>query len=213
MKNITLTLRCEREMDCPKEVVMWNYYDHEHLTGTHYKYYSTARVLAEGNNWALAYRKMKMPFLPFTCSGIALQCIENNVMKTFHKDSIGFLLEMEVHFKDLPNDRSLITVIYNINTHPFLKLFEPIFKKLFKGWFHATWVEDEPMRLRRWRVHKLGFKDFCGINYINNKSSKPENLEIKKYEFKLPIPSFSNIKSIDGLNRSFMKSVELGYNE
>lgn len=211
MKNITLSLKCEREMDCPKEVVMWNYYDHEHLVGTHYKYYNKARVLAEKDNWALVYRKMKMPFLPFNCSGIALQFMEGNVMKTFHKDSIGFLLEMEVHFKDLPNDRSLITAIYKINTHPFFKLFEPIFKKLFRGWFNATWVEDEPMRLRRWKVHKLGFKDFNGIDYINKKLPKPENLQVKKYEFNPPIKSFSTINSIDGLERPFGESIEIGY--
>lgn len=27
-------------------------------------------------------------------------------------------------------------------------------------WFWATWEEDAPMRLRRWKVHKLGFKNF-----------------------------------------------------
>ena len=213
MNNVTLTLKCEGEMDCPKEVVMWNYYDHEHLVGTHYKYYNKARILAEKDSWALVYRKMKMPLLPFHCSGIALQLMENNVMKTFHKDSIGLLLEMEVHFKDLPNDRSHMTVIYNINVHPFLKIFEPIFQKLFDGWFHATWVEDAPMRLRRWKVHKLGFKDFHGIDYINKKLPKPEKIEVKKYEFKPPIKSFSAINTKDGLERPFDESVELGYND
>ncbi|OGI20836.1 MAG: hypothetical protein A3B68_09910 [Candidatus Melainabacteria bacterium RIFCSPHIGHO2_02_FULL_34_12] len=213
MKNVTLTLQCEREMDCPKEVVMWNYYDHEHLVGTHYKYYNSARVLAERDDWALVYRKMKMPILPFNCSGVALQFMENNVMKTFHKDSVGFLLEMEVHFKDLPNDKSLIKVIYKINTHPFFKILEPIFQKLFQRWFHATWVEDEPMRLRRWKVHKLGFKDFNGIDYINKKNSKPEKMEVKKYEFKPPIKSYSTINTKDGIERLFKESIEVGYND
>lgn len=213
MKSYTLTLKCKREMDCPKEIVMWNYYDHEHLVGTHYKYYNSARVLAERDDWALVYRKMKMPFLPFHCSGIALQFMDGNVMKTFHKDSIGFLLEMEVHFKDLPNNRSLMTVIYKINTHPVFKLFEPIFQKLFQGWFEATWREDAPMRLRRWKVHQLGFKDFSGIDYINKKLPKPEQMEIKKYEFNPPIKSFSSINTKDGLDRPFGNSVEIGYRE
>ena len=213
MKQFTLTLKCEGEMDCPKEVVMWNYYDHEHLIGTHYKYYKKARILAERDSWALVYRKMKMPLLPFNCSGIALQLMENNVMKTFHKDSVGFLLEMEVQFRDLPSDRSHMTVIYRINVHPIFKLFQPIFQKLFKSWFHATWVEDAPMRLRRWKVHNLGFKDFSGIDYINKKLPKPEKMEVSKYEFKPPIKTFSTINTIDGLERPFSESIELGYND
>ena len=213
MKDVTLTLKCEGEMDCPKEVVMWNYYDHEHLVGTHYKYYNKARVLSERDDWALVYRKMKMPFLPFNCSGIALQFMENNVMKTFHKDSVGFLLEMEVHFKDLPNNRSHMTVVYKINTHPVFKLLEPMFQKLFEGWFHATWVEDAPMRLRRWKVHQLVFKDFHGIDYVNKKLPKPERIEVKKYEFNPPIKSFSTINTNNGLERPFKESIELGYND
>ncbi len=53
MKSALLTAQFRAEMDCPKEVVMWNYYDHEHLVGTHYKYYNATRVLAERDDWSL----------------------------------------------------------------------------------------------------------------------------------------------------------------
>lgn len=213
MKNITLSLTCNREMDCPKEIVMWNYYDHEHLIGTHYKLYDRARVLAERDDWALVYRSKKMPFLPFYTGGLALQYMDGNTMKTFHQDSNGFLLEMEVKFEDLPNNRSLMTATYKINVHPFFKIFEPIFKMLFRKWFDATWDEDAPMRLRRWKVHQLGFKDFYGVDYINKKLPKPDNVEAKKYEFNPPIKTFLPIKSIEGLERPFASSVELGYKD
>ena len=213
MKNITLSLKCQREMDCPKEIVMWNYYDHEHLIGTHYKLYDRARVLAERDDWALVYRSKKMPFLPFYTGGLALQFMDGNTMKTFHQDSNGFLLEMEVQFEDLPNNRSLMTATYKINVHPFFKIFEPLFKSLFKKWFDATWEEDAPMRLRRWKVHQLGFKDFHGIDYINKKLSKPTKIEVKEYEFNPPIKSFLPIKSIDGIARPFSESVEFGYKD
>ena len=61
MKSATLTAQFEAEMDCPKEVVMWNYYDHEHLVGTHYKLYDKARVLAERDNWSLVFRSTRTP--------------------------------------------------------------------------------------------------------------------------------------------------------
>ena len=213
MKPCTLTLKCEKEMDCPKEVVMWNYYDHEHLVGTHFKLYYKARVLAERDDWALVYREPKIPGIPISNSGLALQYMEGDVMKTFHKDWLGFLLEMEVHFKDLPNDRSLITVIYKMNVPSLFKIFEPIFKWAFRNWFEAAWIEDEPMRLRRWKVYKLGFKDFYGIDYINKKLPKSEKREVPKYKFNPPIASFSTINKTEGMERPFSKSFELGYND
>lgn len=33
------------------------------------------------------------------------------------------------------------------------------------------------MRLRRWKVHKLGFKDFSGIEYINKKLPMPADTQ------------------------------------
>lgn len=212
MKTVTLTLKYVREMDCPKDIVIWNYYDHEHLVGTHYKYYREARILAEKDSWALLYRKMKMPMLPFCNSTLACQWMDGDVMHVVHRDLMGFLLEMEVHFEDLPNDRSNITVIYNIAVHPFLKLFEKYFQMVFERWYEGTWEEDEPMRLRRWRVHKLGFKDFIGIDYVNKKKSAPAEFPEREYVFKPPVAAFSSIKG-EGIGRPSISPIELGYNE
>jgi hypothetical protein len=213
MKPITLTAQFQAEMDCPKEVVMWNYYDHEHLVGTHYKLYNKARVLAEKGSWSLVYRSKKMPLLPFYTSGVGFQYMDGNVMKSFHKDSIGFMLQMEADFKDLPNDRCSVTVTYRIDTHPIFKPFEPFFQKIFKRWFWATWEEDAPMRLRRWKVHKLGFKDFGGIEYINKKLPEPEHIAAGPYIFDPPVRTSSRIKTIEGEERPFKQSFELGYND
>ena len=213
MKNMTLTLSCEGEMDCPKEIVIWNYYDHEHLIGTHYKLYDNARVVYERDDMALVYRSKQMPFLPFYTGGLALQYMEGNIMKTVHHDSNGFLLEMQVKFDDLPNNRCRTTTTYTMNVHPVFKIFEPIFKLLFKRWFYATWEEDAPMRLRRWKVHQLGFKDFYGIDYINKTLSKPLNTKVEKYEFNPPIPTLTKIKSKDGEDREYNKGIELGYRD
>lgn len=213
MKTVNLSVTCRAEMDCPKEIVMWNYYDHEHLVGTHYKLYDHARVLAQRDDWALVYRGKKMPFLPFWSGGMALQYMEGNVMKTFHQDQLGFLLEMEVEFEDLPDDRCRITATYNIITHPIFKVFEPVFKALFRKWFWATWEEDAPMRLRRWKVHKLGFKDFSGIDYINECLPEPRDKRVPAFEFRPPISCLKAIKSVDGERRRFAHSTEVGYND
>jgi hypothetical protein len=118
MKTFALTAQFRAEMDCSKEIVMWNYYDHEHLVGTHYKLYNKTRVLAEKGNWSLVYRSKRMPLPPLYTSGITFQYMDGNTMKSFHKDSIGFMLQMEAFFEDLPDDRCSVTVTYRIDTHP-----------------------------------------------------------------------------------------------
>jgi hypothetical protein len=213
MKPYTLMAQFSAEMDCPKEIVMWNYYDHEHLVGTHFKLYNRARVLAERDNWSLVLRSKRMPLLPFYSSGIGFQYMDGSTMRSYHKDSIGFMLETEIQFRDLPEERCSVTVTYRIDTHPVFKILEPVFRKLFKRWFWATWEEDAPMRLRRWKVHKLGFKDFGGIEYINKKLPKPEVLEPGKFEFNPPVRSSSPIKTVEGIERPFDHSTELGYND
>jgi hypothetical protein len=58
-----------------------------------------------------------------------------------------------------------------------------------------VWDEDVPMRERRYKVCKLGFKDFHGINYINDKEvSNEERDPHVPYKFKLPVPKVTNIK-------------------
>jgi len=118
---------------------------------------------------------------------------------------------MEALFQDLPGDRSVVTVTYRIKTHPVFRIFEPFFKKLFKGWFWANWEEHAPMRLRRWKVHKLGFKDFSGIDFINKKLPEPNHFEPRKFELNPPVRSSSPIKTPDGIERPFDRSTELGY--
>lgn len=205
----TMTLTFEKEQDCPKEVVMWNYYDHEHLLGTHYKLYRGARVLAERDDWALVYRRSKVPIVPFYNQGIGFQFMEGNVMKTFHLDSVGFLLEMEVHFFDLPDNRSKMKVIYNIRVPKWMAFLDIPFKMVFTSWFKGAWAEDVPMRNRRWKVHQLGFKDFHGIDYINKKTEKPKDFDAGPYRFDPPVPSLPLIRSIEGVRRPFSARTEL----
>ena len=213
MKRISLSCVCEAEADCPKEVLLWNYYDHEHLVGTHYKHYRDVRILAERDDWALVYHRKRMPFLPLSTSGVAFRYIDKNTMKTFHKDAIGLMLEQDTEFFDLPHDRSRVRVTYRVHVHPLFKFLQPIFDRLFRKWFNEVWAEDMPMRLRRWKVYKLGFKDFEGIEYINKKMPRPVHRNMPPYEFHPPLVSLPIVKSLAGEQRLFSRSVELGYDD
>ena len=213
MKRVTLEAEFAAEMDCPKEVVMWNYYDHEHLVGTHYRHYNETRILAQREDWALVYRKKRMPLLPISTSGIGLQFMEGNVMKTFHKDATGFLLEQDTRFEDLPNDRCRVSVTYRIRTYAVFAMLRPVFKYIFRRWFDEVWAEDAPMRIRRWKVYRLGFVDFQGVDYINERRPAPATRTVPPYEFRPPVRTLAKIRSGEGVVRPFAKSIELGYDE
>ena len=106
------------------------------------------------------------------------------------------------------------------------KLFEKLFHKLFASWFREVWAEDAPMRLRRWKVHQLGFKDFVGVDFINKKLPRPEHVKVPrytftppikytppKYAFNPPVRSLKKINSPEGEHRLSRKGAELGYND
>ena len=83
-----------------------------------------------------------------------------------------------------------------------------------KKWFVDVWNEDMPMRERRFKVWKLGFQDFKGIDYINNPDIKKNEDTKRKYELSLPIPKITHSNknsSKKTFERLFKKSKHLGY--
>jgi len=209
----TLYSKIEQEMDCPKEIVIWNYFDHEHVVGTHYKSYDTIRIRAEKDNWCLAERSFKLPYIPFIVVSRNFSYLESEYcMKSFHIGKTGLMLVQDFQFKDLGPDRCLVTLESRLEVPGIFKILESLFAKFTIRWFYATWDEDHPMRLRRWKVWKLGFKNFIGIDYINQRVPKPagrEN-ETRPYPLELPVPKSTNITG-EGYKRPFTKSVEVGY--
>jgi hypothetical protein len=67
------------------------------------------------------------------------------------------------------------------------------------------------MRLRRQQVWNLGFRDFVGIDYVNQKKPQPEGIPANRpYPVQLPVPKTKGRK--DGeYDRPFATSVEVGY--
>ncbi len=205
--------KIEQVMECPKEIVIWNYWDHEHVVGTHYKSYSNIKIFAEKDNWCLCERRFKLPFIPIPVVSRNFSIVETpNLMKSFHIGKLA-MLEQTFHFEDLPNDHCKVTLESRMKVPGFIKvIIQPFFLKFTTRWFFATWDEDHPMRLRRWRVWKLGFKNFQGIDYINEKTEKPEGREeeLRPYPLELPVKKSTQIGR-EGYSRPFAKSIEVGY--
>ena len=209
----TLRSECSLEMDCPKEVVVWNYYDHEHVVGTHYKHYNYCRILAEKDGWCLVERFYKLPIIQLRTSSLGFMYLENpNLIRSIQYGKLGSVLEQEIHLQDIGTDRCKVTCIYTMKVPGIFKFLEPLFQRVTTRWFHATWEEDAPMRIRRWKVWKLGFRDFSGLEYINEMTEKPkEACEFRPYPLQLPVPKTPERPPGSGYRRLFKKSVEVGY--
>jgi hypothetical protein len=200
-------------MDCPKEVVIWNYYDHEHVVGTHYKYYSAFRVIAEREGWCMVERFYRLPVIGLKTSSVGIMWTEGpELIRSIQFGRLGSRLDQEIHLKDLGPERCIVTSSYEMSVPWIFKPLEPLFKKVTTRWFHATWDEDAPMRVRRWKVWKLGFQNFVGIKYINDKTAQPADLpKFRSYPNQLPVPKTPENPPGSGYRRPFSKSVEIGY--
>jgi hypothetical protein len=212
---LTLKSTIECKMDCPKEIVLWNYWDHEHVVGTHYKSYSSMRVLAERDNWCLSVRHFKLPYIPIPVSSLNFQyMVGKDIFHSIHIGKLGNRLSQVFTFTDLPEDHCLVKLESKMELPGFFRIFESILQPLFvrftTKWFYTTWDEDHPMRLRRWKVWKLGFKDFQGIDYIEEKTERPAELAHRPYPHQVPVPKSTLIAS-EGQFRPFSKSIEVGY--
>ena len=49
----------------PKKLLLWNYWDHEHIVGTHFAHYKKVKVLFENDTVCKSERWAKLPYLPF----------------------------------------------------------------------------------------------------------------------------------------------------
>lgn len=209
----TLYSESEREMDCPKEVVIWNYFDHEHVVGTHYKNYHHVRVLAEDEGWCLVDRAYKLPIINFKTSSVGfMQLVDPHHIKSFQMGKLGMLMDQDIYFEDLPNNRCRVKGTYSLEVPRGFGFLQPLWEKITKRWFDLTWDEDAPMRERRWKVWQLGFRDFRGIPYVNDKTKRPAQDAPRPYPIELPTPKITPIKG-EGVSRLFSESEEVGYSE
>ena len=204
--------RCEKEMDCSKEVVIWNYFDHEHVVGTHYKYYDKFNIVAEKDDWTLVERFYRLPIIGLKTSSYGFMYLENpNLIRSIQFGKIGLVLDQTIHLTDIGPDRCLVATEYRFKAPLFVKALAPLWKLITDRWFINTWDEDAPMRLRRQQVWNLGFRDFVGIDYVNQKKPQPEGVPSNRpYPVQLPVPKTKGRK--DGeYERPFATSVEVGY--
>jgi len=200
----------------PKDLIIWNYWDHEHIVGTHFKHYKKVNILFEDEKVCFSERWAKLPFIPFYLKTTDLCVMVNeNQMDVFHYALFSMVFcKQTFKFKEDLQGHCKVTKYDYLQVPKFMKFLQPIFNKIMQKWFVKVWEEDMPMRDRRLKVWKLGFEDFKGIEYINDPQSRKIDKLNNDYKVKLPIPKITHIKNKSSEKtfvRIINKSRHIGY--
>jgi hypothetical protein len=209
---IELHAEVSTEAPFPKGLLIWNYNDHEHVVGTHYKNYETVEILAEADWWCFSRRTARLPFIPIRTSALAFSYYPNeNLQRSYHSGPFGLLLRQEFHFEELGANKTRVTLHSALVVPRVFGFLQPFFQKLMYRWFWSVWEEDMAMRERRLKVWQLGFKDLVGLDYVNSKTAAPEAPDLERpYPLELPLPKVTKI-ALGGVSRPFRASEEVGY--
>ena len=217
MSKTYLTSVSSAETNFPKKLLIWNYWDHEHVVGTHFQHYKKVDIKFENDTTCHSERWAKIPYIPFYMKSIDICTLVNeNKMEVLHTTLFNLIKckQIFVFEENEENNKCKVTRYDYLEIPKILKFLQPIFDRLMKKWFVDVWEEDMPMRERRLRVWKLGFQDFKGIDYINNPNAEKKKELERKYELTLPIPKITHINKngpTKTFKRLFKKSKHLGY--
>ena len=65
MSKTYLTSVSSANTNFPKKLLIWNYWDHEHIVGTHFEHYKKVDILFEDDTTCHSERWAKIHYLPF----------------------------------------------------------------------------------------------------------------------------------------------------
>lgn len=175
-----------RELAVSAAVAMWNYWDHEHLTVVH-RNYTNAKILYENERVVLIWLTFRLPILSFIKS-TSLNVMIQEDAETIRAINLGLLgvpAETIVTVKEIRKDHCVLTMRYRFFLKGWKIFLAPFIMRMIPKWNEQVWLEDLPLKLRRQKVLRMGFKDFVGL---------PERLEDRVYEgdikLQLPIARF-----------------------
>ena len=204
------------ETNFPKKLLLWNYWDHEHIVGTHFEHYKKVNIIYEDKKTCFSERWARLPFIPFYLKTTDFAVLTNeNQMDVYHYALLNLLFCKQTFFFEENNEGGCkVTRVDNLQVPKFMMFLQPFFDKIMKKWFTKVWEEDMPMRERRMKVWNLGFKDFKGIDYVNDPKKSQKAKSDRSYTLQLPIPKITHEKTKSKEKvflRKIKKSKHVGY--
>lgn len=182
MKIVSSTFADEIEA-CPA-AILWNYWDYEHLTTVHPNY-TEANVLFESKDAIVNYVTFKMPvfnFLKSTALDVMFLTSPHS-MKIFNYGIFNILSITEISVEELRKDYCRVSTTHKFVLRGWHKMLAPYIRMMIHKWHKQVWEEDIPLKLRRHKMLRHGFRDFSGLpNNINDRASSEE------IPFTVPLP-------------------------
>jgi hypothetical protein len=182
MKIVEVNIK--REINISKEVILWNYWDHEHLDVVHGGY-NSSDILYEKKNVLLRLDLISVPIFSFIkFQTPVFMCQEDEETLYVYGIHFGSIVSRTIiKVRKIEKEKSEIDINYKFCLKGWYLFLLPILKKLIYKWNQQTWIEDLPLKERRQKVLKLNFRDFRGL---------PDNVDERVYdgelEFKIPVP-------------------------
>ncbi len=173
-----------KEINCSKEVALWNYWDHEHLDVVH-EGYKKSDILYDKNNFMFRVDNIKVPFpfLKFLTPVFMVQHDENTLFT--YAVQMGVISKTTITVNSKTNSSCEIIMNYKFFLNGWRKILKPFLKIMIPKWNEKVWLEDYPIKMRRQKVVDMNFKDFKGLpSKISSRSKKNANGN----SFKLPVP-------------------------
>ena len=164
---------CQRELNCAASVGIWNYLDVEHPEFVHAGM-DTFDMVYETTDFNVGICRVINPMFPILRSS-SVQVIIRHDENTFVNVSNFFGAPSVVTYKitEPRKDHSVYKMKYTFFLSGWRVLWAPLMKFFLPKWNERTWTEDLPLKIRRQKVLRMGFKDFVGL---------PEKIEDRFYE-------------------------------
>jgi hypothetical protein len=187
-----IEINCEGESNCSAAVGMWNYWDHEHVNVIH-KGIKDAKVLYEDKGSATLLLTLRAPILSFLLiHTLVFMRRKSETSFTVMNTMLGMPVISEIDIVEFEPDKSKYKMRYRFYLIGWRKLVAPligVYLKVTVPWWNSRqWKEDLPVKLRRQKMIRAGFKDFKGL---------PEKIEDRHFDgpIKCDLPVQRLIKS------------------
>jgi hypothetical protein len=170
MNSNSLDITFDYILNVSKAVVIWNYWDHEHLDVIH-DGYESSDIMYDRDDFLFRVDTIKVPipFFPFVKLTTPVFMVQHdaNTLFTFAVQ-LGIVSKTTITTKELDVDKCTVKIRYQFELKGWQIVLKPILKKLIPRWNKKVSEEDMPMKLRRQKVLRYNFKDFIGL---------PKNIE------------------------------------
>lgn len=172
----------QREVDASAAAVWWNYWDHEHLVVVH-DGYTDAKILYEDNRVAALLLTFKLPVFSWIKSHSLNIMIKRSeeMIRAINIGLFGIPVITTIWVKEDAPDHCRIRINYKFFLLGWRQWLEPLLVIMVPRWNEKVWQEDLPLKIRRTKVLRYGFKDFYGL---------PEKVADRKFE---GVPKFIRI--------------------